>query len=189
MKKYSDIGVGFHKGYNIYVGFMKWRISRNYKERPERFTTYFDATAFIDKYLLGNAVDINKFVAHADVIKPMKMKRIYLTTVGFKQIETNVIISVTFYVSYGDYLLLVPFVFLKHGKVIRKGVNLFNFLRDNSLIKIKEIFKKEVTILNGKITKNNLTIYDCSEINWKELLNRKLTREYFENRKSCPLDN
>lgn len=164
-------GIGFYRGYDIYMGFTKWLIAKKTVQLPMRFNSYKDATDYIDKNLAGKTMDIHKWLSHADTIKTMGMKKIFLTQVGFKQIEKGAILSTTYYVSYDNYILLVPFCFLKHGKVIKKGVNLYTFLQENKLVEIKEIFKQDIAIVNGKITKNKVTVFDCSKIDWKTLLN------------------
>ena len=144
MQKYGDdkptVGIGYHKGYDVYMGFTKWKIAKGTVQRPERFNTYKDATDYIDEKLASREIDINKFISHADNLKTMEMKKIFLTVVGYKQVEQNVILSNTFYVSHSDYLLLVPFYFMRDGKIIKKGMNLFSFLQQNKITKIKEIF-------------------------------------------------
>ena len=192
MQKYGDGKppiVYFHKGYDIYVGFTKWEIAKGGVLRPERFVTYKDATDYIDKNLVSREIDISKFISHADSLRTTEMKKIFLTVVGYKQVEKNIILSNIFYVSYGDYLLLVPFYLMRNGKIIKKGVNLFSFLQQNKMTKIKEIFKKDVTVLGGKIVKNNITIYDCSKIEWEKLLYTKPWIKWMKNRETCPLDN
>ena len=185
----NKMGIGYHKGYDIYMGFTKWKIAKANVQRPERFTTYKDATDYIDEYLLSKEKEILNFLSHANNILTVEMKKIFLTTVGYKQVEKTVMLSNIFYVLYGNYLLLVPFYYMKNGKMLKKGLNLYSFLQKNRLTKIREIYKKDVSIINGRITKNNITVYDCSKIQWARLLNASLWQKYMKNKDICLLDN
>lgn len=180
-----------YKGWDVYISFTKWRISFDGVQHPNRFPGYFDAIEFIDKTLKKGETGIQNFVAHADNLKTMEMKKIFLTAMGHKQVEENIIISSIFYIHCGDFLLLAPFAYMESGKITKGGINLYNFIVQNKLANISEIFKKEITILDGKITKNNLTIYDCEKMPWEKILNKEICHILLSNRDklTCPLDN